>query len=79
MKSKIIKIAGLIIALALGLVIIVNSDFSAESLEGVIEEQNDPYCEEGANVNSIIGSDKLDRLSGAPPLKSYRCRIVKIK
>jgi anaerobic selenocysteine-containing dehydrogenase len=35
----------------------------------------DPFSEEGANVNLLIGSDALDPISGSVPHRAYVCEV----
>lgn len=39
----------------------------------------DPFSDDGANVNRVIGLDRLDPLSGAAAAKSYPCIVRKIR
>ena len=38
----------------------------------------DPFSDSGANLNRLIGTDRLDPISGAVALKAYPCSIQKI-
>jgi anaerobic selenocysteine-containing dehydrogenase len=35
----------------------------------------DPYSQEGANVNLLYGTDKIDPISGSLPIKGYPCNV----
>ena len=36
----------------------------------------DPYGPEGANMNSLIGNDHIDPISGSVPHRSYLCEVT---
>ena len=37
----------------------------------------DPYSSEGANVNLLYQTDKIDPVSGSLPIKGYPCNVRK--
>jgi anaerobic selenocysteine-containing dehydrogenase len=38
----------------------------------------DPFGDDGANLNLVIGNEQVDPVSGAPPHRSYQCEIEKL-
>ena len=38
----------------------------------------DPYSSEGANVNLLYQTDKIDPISGSLPIKGYPCNVRKV-
>lgn len=38
----------------------------------------DPYSSDGANANTLFGSDCIDEITGSVPYKAYLCNVAKI-
>jgi anaerobic selenocysteine-containing dehydrogenase len=38
----------------------------------------DPFGDDGANLNLVIGNEYVDPVSGSPPHRSYQCEIEKL-